>query len=320
AEGDRSAAEDAIGAAAKLAPFNSDVQWRRANLMLREGRTEDSLQSFQIATRSNPSLLPAAMALVWRYTNGRSDLLARIVPDGPVYKVRLARFLMRQSRPEPALEVFNSVDGETVRACPESWDFLRELIDSGDIGNSRLIWLRLTGVEPGGESNNLIFNGGFELDPVRDADQFDWKVVPSDAAQVFIDPGTFHSGSRSLRVEFEGHDTTRLDGNVKQLTAARPGTHYHLQFYVRTEKLVTTAGPQMAVSTSSFPGWSVRTAAIAAGTNDWSLQSLDFVTPGTKGGQAIPLTVGFFRTPKLNYETAMSGVVWMDDFNLSEVR
>ncbi|HUK91686.1 MAG TPA: tetratricopeptide repeat protein, partial [Blastocatellia bacterium] len=317
---DRAGAEQALREAERLAPANGDVQWRLANLMLRQGNTEGSLDSFRVAIKANPGLLPAALDLVWRYSRGSSDELNRIVPDEPPLKVRLARFLIHQGRPSESLEVFNSIGARSSRACPESWDFLQDLLATENVGEARNVWLSLIGDKPGDESSAAVFNSGFESDPAPTRDQFDWKVTPTAAAQVFIDTGTFHSGGRSLRIEFVGHETTRLDGTVKELTVIKPGAHYKLEFYSRSENLVTSDGPRIALSSVAFPEWTAKSGPIAAGTSDWRSESVDFVAPGVKGGPAIPVIISFIRTPKLNYEEPMRGIVWLDDFSLNEVK
>jgi len=316
-QGDRGEAERAFREASRLAPANSDVQWRLANLMLREGRTEESLDSFRIAVNANRSLMSAAMELVWRYSKGRTDMVTRIVPSDPPSRIALARFLVRQSRTNDALSEFAAIESSAARTCPASWEFLRELMATGDTALARGVWMTLAG-QPG-DVFNAVYNAGFEQDPIQGADQFDWKVTPSDAAQVFIDPAVAHSGSRSLRIEFAGHDTTRLDGNIGQLTVMKPGAHYKLHFYWRTENLVTTGGPVIALSSSAFPEWTVKSSAIPAGTRDWQQESIDFVAPGVKGSSPRPMTIGVVRTPKLHYEAPMRGVVWLDDFTFLDI-
>jgi tetratricopeptide (TPR) repeat protein len=319
ARGDRPEAERALRLAGSLAPANGDVQWRLANLMLRQGKTEESLDSFRTAINANRSLLPVALDLVWRYSKGSPEELGRIVPGDPRCQVPLARFLLRQSRSGQALDVFESIDPNAARLCPESWEFLNDLIASNAPGPARSVWLTLTGNQGDPDASNAISNAGFEQDSLQGLDQFDWKLTPSDSARVYIDPQTFHSGQRSLRIEFAGNDTTRLDGTIKQLTAVEPGAHYRLEYYWRTEDLVTTEGPRIALTSSAFPQWSVRTDAVAGGTNGWQQQVLDFVAPGTKGSPPVAMTIGFVRIPKLQYEAPMRGTVWLDDFELSEV-
>ena len=160
----------------------------------------------------------------------------------------------------------------------------------------------------------LIWNGGFESDILKGFAQFDWTISRNDYARPGIDSSTFHSGSRSLRVDFTGRDTTRLDGEIKQLAVVRPGARYRLECYVKTDALVTPEGPRIAVTNITLQSEIAVSDAVAAGTSDWHLIAIDFVAP--QSAQAVVIKIK--RVPRFSYDEPTKGTVWFDDFTLTE--
>ena len=127
---------------------------------------------------------------------------------------------------------------------------------------------------------------------------------------------TAHSGSRSLRLEFTGRDTLRLNGEIKQLVVVRPQTRYRLEFYVKARDFVSPEGPRLVIAHSRASAEIARSAPIVEGTYDWQRVTLEFVAPADWG--ALLLTIK--RTPKFSYDEPTRGALWLDDFTLTELK
>src|SRR5262249_2530655 len=140
---------------------------------------------------------------------------------------------------------FGKVDRRARFDTPEGSEFLASLIKIGYPELARSLWTEL--VSPGNTQRPLMWNGGFESDVVAGFFNFGWTIVSNDFARISIDDGAAHSGSRSLRIDFAGRDTARLDGEIKQLIVVRPGAHYRLGCYVKTQELETPEGPRLVV-------------------------------------------------------------------------
>src|SRR5438045_9223265 len=97
-------------------------------------------------------------------------------------------------------------------------------------------------------SPSLVWNGSFEGKILKGFEQFDWTIGQSQYARIAITSGIAHSGARSLRIDFAGRDTTRLDEEIKQLVLVKPGVRYRLECFIKTEGLLTPEGPRLAVS------------------------------------------------------------------------
>jgi Tfp pilus assembly protein PilF len=351
--GDRSEAEQEIATARQLAPSNADVNWRYANLLLRRGKIAESAPAFRVAVDSNPSLLPAVLELVWPTASGSAtagqpsaDQSARmlsqaraVVGPGAQAQMQLALFLARRADFQDAAQVFRGIDAQALRASSDTPLFLKALENLGQPALARELWAKMITSSAGGDQSHatasnqaypIIWNGGFESDIFTDAGPFEWSIGRTDYAKFSVDGGISRSGARSLRIEFAGRDTTRLDGELKQMIVVRRDAHYRLDCYVRAEGLVTTDGPRIAVTSDS--GQLASSEAIPAGSYEWQPVIVDFAAaqhsgslPGSQtnrqGDSAeVALWVSLVRTPKYSYDEPMRGRLWLDDFSVTEAR
>jgi hypothetical protein len=353
-------AEKALREAASLAPSNNDVRWRLANLLLRAGKVGEALVEFRAVVAGDQSLMPMTLDLVWNVTGGDLRSLRSVAPATVGASMSLASFLLKRGETTEAARVFEGIDREARLAAPASADFINSMIDGGEVGLARRLWTNLvwSGADAAadGPDSPIVWNGGFELDPIPGLAQFDWNLRKSNYAVIGIDTGSSHQGSRSLRIDFEGRDTTRLDGEIEQRIALHRGGHYRFEYYVKTLDLVTTEGPRLALRCDGDPAWTAAGAAIAAGAGDWRKVELDFVAPmggGSTapsrkppfhsetnlmdisraqgvGGEAarsglqqprdmIVVKVKLIRVPRFSYDEPMRGTIWLDDFKIVEI-
>ena len=315
AKGDRAAAEDALKAAQSLAPNDRDVRWRLANVMLREGKLVASLEEFRAAVAANPTLLPATLDLIWRASRGNFEAVETITGADPKSRFTLAQFLVGKSRIAEAANIFRSVDRSARLTAAESAAVLTSLIEAGQADLARELWVSL--VAEGDAQPGPIWNGGFEADVLKNFPQFDWRFGRSEYARLSFDAGQAHTGSRSLRLDFLGRDTTKLDEEIKQLIVLRPGARYKLACYARSEGLVTPEGPRIVV-TDNASNWVAASEPVAAGSNDWKPMSVEFAAPKYNQTSASPVFISIKRKPKFSYDEPTRGVIWFDDFTIKE--
>lgn len=315
ARGDRAAAEQSLLEALSLAPNYPEVHWRLANLLLREGKLAKSVVEFKAAASSNPRLLPGTLDLLWRVSAGNLAPVKAVTPGDPKSQVLLADFLVKQSRVPDAITVFGGIDRNRLVGLPESAAFIDALVSQKYVDEARGLWIGLVSgayAQPG-HPLPLIWNGSFESDTSKVLAQFDWSIARNEYAVPGIDDSTAHTGSRSLRIEFTGRDTTRLDGQIKQNVVLRPGARYRLEFYARTDRLETPEGPIVVVSDLSSTEI-VKSDPIPAGTADWRAMTVDFTAPAT--ARTVVITIK--RLPRFSYDNPTSGTIWFDDFVLTE--
>jgi tetratricopeptide (TPR) repeat protein len=317
AEGDRAAAEQSTQEALALAPNYTEVHWRLANLLLREGKLTKSIAEFRAANSSNPSLLPGTLDLLWRVSGGNIAPVQAVTPRDPKAQLLLAQFLLTQSRASDAITLFSGIDRNALVAMPEISTFIDSLMSGGRLDEARGLWVGLVGgiyAQPGHPLPG-VWNGGFESDIAKNLAQFDWTLKRNEYAVPIIDSSTSHTGSRSLRIDFTGRDTARLEGQVKQTIILRPGTRYRLECYVRAERLETPEGPRIVVADGGSSTEIATSDPLRAGSSDWRPVTLDFTAPANSRAAVVTIK----RIPKYSYDNPTRGTIWLDDFVLTEL-
>lgn len=318
AKGDSRAAEESLRQAAALAPNNIEVRRRLASSMLVNGNLANSLEEFRRASASNTSLLLDAFDLVWTASSGSQNAMEAVAGAEPSHRVKLARFLLEQSQLPEAVNVFSGIDRNDLLNYPDSSAFLNLLIVTGHMELARNLWIEMLGGNKTSRvDSTLIWNGSFETDILKSFSQFDWTSSASEYARISIDTRTSRTGRRALRIDFLGRETTKLDGEIKQVVTVRPGARYRLECYVKTEKLTTSEGPQIVVTDVSG-NWMAASAPIAGWSNDWSPVAVEFITPRGDSESAIPIYISVKRKPKFSYDEPTRGTIWLDDFEMKE--
>ncbi|MFP5264489.1 MAG: hypothetical protein ACLGJB_21595 [Blastocatellia bacterium] len=317
-DGDLSAAEQSLRDGLALAPNKAETHWQLANFLLRRGQLGPCVGEFRAACAINKRLLPVTFNLVWRASGEDINAVRAVAGDESATCLALAHFLFKQSRVGDAANVFNQVERESRMASPEGPAFLNALISSGHFALGRSAWVQMIG--DGSQGVPLIWNGGFESDVAKDLAQFDWVIGRSSYAKFKFSADEAHTGSRSLRVDFSGRDTTRLDGEVKQLIVVHAGGRYRLDCYAKADRLITQDGPRVMVKAAVPAGWEVTSGPVGAGLDGWQHLSVEFTAPGGTAGEAQGLYVTIHRKPRYSYDDPTRGTVWFDDFTLTEVK
>jgi tetratricopeptide (TPR) repeat protein len=308
--GDLAEAEAELREAIKLAPNLVTVHWRLANLLLREEKLDQAGAEFRLANEADPELLTPTLNLLWQASDGKIETLSAAVGAAPESQLALAQFLVAHEQFGAGVKIANSLDRQTILSLPESGKLFDSLISAGQTDLAGELWRDFFG--PGDHS--LMWNESFER-PIRsNLAQFDWNLSQSKYAKIGVTTATARTGQRSLRISYNGVDTTALDNEMRQLVKTRPGARYTLTCYVKAEKLLTPGGPQVVVTTQDSATPVAASAAIEAGSYDWRLLTLDFVAPSN----AHALVISIKQTPQFSYVDPTGGTVWFDDFALTE--
>lgn len=311
--GDESA-EQSLRTAARLAPNHAEVNWQLANLLLRRGQLDAALPPFRVAVASNNELRSVVYDLLWQASSGDLNTLKATAGNDAEAQLTLAQFLTEQARAADAINVFRAVAPRARLASTRTAGFITSLVNAGQYETARALWLEVIGahLNVATPTNEPVWNGGYELDPLPGLNHFDWTISPSEYARIGLDRGAAHSGERALKITFIGRDTTRLDGEVKQLIALRPGASYRLEGYARAADLITSEGPRLALLKQNEV--IAASAPVVAGTTDWQLLTVDFTAPADNAAKYVAIV----RKPRFSYDEPMRGVVWFDDFKLTE--
>ncbi|MBS1811289.1 MAG: tetratricopeptide repeat protein [Acidobacteria bacterium] len=312
-QSDLDASEISMRTAVKLAPNYPQVHWLLANLLIRQDKVEEAFKEFQAAIALDPSsrFLPGAMDTVWTISEGNLDKLIAVVGNRPKDVLALAQYLLRQSRPTEATGLVKRIARQELVELPAAAEFVDALLSQKQVVLARDLWGYLTENE---NPSNALSNGSFEREASQKLTQFDWKISQSKFANLAIDSTLAHTGNNSLRIIFTGKDTTVLDREISQTVVVNPNVHYLLEYFAKTERLITTEGIRVVVADFASSTLLGTSTPITAGSTDWQSGTVDFVAPANT--QAIVVTIK--RTPKFSYDEPTKGKVWFDDFSLRE--
>ena len=321
--GNRAVAEQMFRKAVELAPANPDPHWQLANVLLRQKKIDEALPEFRLATTPRRNYLGATHDLIWRASGGNVAAVEAVTSDSTEAKMALAQFLLSKSQTADAVRVFGSIDREARLADPQSGAILDSMIGAGALTTARELWASLVGKAPSGQEDSqedsqsaaLIWNGSFESDVVKNFAQFDWHLSRSDYAKLSFDGGTAHSGSRSLRIDFAGKDTTRLDNEIKQTLVLVPGARYRLEYWTKTDKFSAPEGPRVVLTETKTNTVAAKSEPLASGTADWTRTGVEFIAPAQSGAGML-LTIK--RLPQFSYDEPTRGTVWFDDFKITK--
>jgi len=119
-----------------------------------------------------------------------------------------------------------------------------------------------------------------------------------------------------LRIIFQAPN--KLDAiAVSQTITVEPDTNYRIQFYQRTEGLVSASTPSVTINNEVNGGPLAVSQPAPTGTNDWRQVTVDFKTRPKEDGISIVFTRGTCSDAK--EICPIFGTVWYDDFNLQRV-
>jgi Tetratricopeptide repeat len=263
----------------RLAPYYAQPHWQRGNLLFRMGRYDEAFNDLRQATTANPDLLPNFIDLAWGASKKNASLTTQIVrvQTGKAH-FTLARYLARHGSPDEALAQFRlsgTVSAENKR------DLIRELLAAGGAQQAFAVWSS-SGADNKPTVQDAIYDGGFEGSLNLQEDSFGWRVAQTQpGARLSLDTNQPHSGSRSLRIDFNGDPGASAP--VSQLILVSPGVHYRLSFSVRTKDIVSGAGLTVAIDDAASGLRLASSAHLPGNSGGWQTLSVEFATtPGTK--------------------------------------
>src|SRR5208283_4256478 len=135
------------------------------------------------------------------------SLLDKVLPAKPEFFHGAIDFFLSQHLLDPALAVWNR---QRPLGLPITMadviPLIDTLIDEDRMVEARQTWhqaLELTKwPQDPNNDRSLVFNGGFENDIANGG--YDWREETVSGARSYFDNLTAHSGSRSLRIQFDG--------------------------------------------------------------------------------------------------------------------
>jgi O-antigen ligase len=324
---------------------NAPSRWCDAGeALLKSGRTAAAQFCFSKALDLGPHVPPILQrAADFYYGTGQTgralDLTTRVLRDTSTYDSTI--FSWYFSRKLPVTEVlarglpqdrrtFQSyvrytIGGDSIPDSEAVWnrtvsrgyvddqlarEYLDYLFANREYKTAAQSWARYVGQRGAGYlESTWVFNGDFECEPSGSV--FDWRIDHRDDVEVTEDAGVAHTGSRSLRIRFQGNENLNYS-HVTQTAFVKPG-RYRFEAYVRTERLTTDEGIGFRIlDPTAASRLDVKTERVT-GTSDWrKIDQVFEVRPQTR-----LIQIQVVRQPSLKFDNNISGTVWIDTVQLT---
>ena len=312
--GDQESGEKALRRAVELAPAYSHPRWQYGNVLLREGKFGEAFNQLGRAAEADDQMRPQVFELAMRVFAGDIDQIAKVACATPAARAQFAIYLVSVQKLDDAMRMWGTITPADRRAQPA---LTKEMEDGLLTAKQFRAVLNLRReLQPDLPVAGQIWNGGFEsaLASSR-ADPFGWQVNSRPAAQVTID-SLAHTGQGSLRITFRSSSTLEKI-HVSQTVVIEPGAQYRLEYYVRTQDLVSASTPSLSV-VDAVDGTALGASKpVPSGTNGWEKISLDFATSPKHDA----ITIGFNRADCSDKQVCpIFGFVWYDDFILQRTQ
>jgi tetratricopeptide (TPR) repeat protein len=315
AAGDIQNGEKALRRAVQLAPSYSHPRWQYGNLLLRQGKVDEGFAELSRAAEADSNIQTPVFALVSQVFGDDQTRIARALPAASL-RLEFALSLITAGKPDEALRVLQTVSAADRLKQSATVDEVIKAFIAGHHYHAALSLLRDS------QSNaaelpalEQFWNGGFEMPLTSNDEQpFHWLIDSHSQAQITIDNSRSHSGQHSLKFLFKS--PTKLDKiSLWQTVIVEPDTQYKIEFYARTEGLISASRPLLAVK--DLGGGTIATSSPPpSGTNDWQLVTLTFKTKPREEG----ILITFYReTCGQDAVCPIFGSVWYDDFNLQRI-
>lgn len=314
--GDYAHAEAALRTGLVAIPHSPEMAWRLGNILLQRGHPEASYYYFRSAATSDSTLLPSVFELGWKLLGDPQRILERLVPTDPANQREFFYYLVwKKGILTESYFMWQKLLSEPNQMVIKLGENYAEALAGGGLGEeARRVWkqtLDLSGSAGTQSDGERITNGDFEA-PLHNAG-LDWRIVKERGVQISLDNFVARSGSRSLRIMFDGTTNPEFS-SVWQWIPVEPGTSYRFRAFLRTENISTDNGIYLSLSTQKAPpaeSWE-RSTANLVGTTPWAQQEIEFHTG--LNTRVILVRLRRRRSSKLNH--LLQGTVWLDDVSL----
>lgn len=314
--GEQEKGEKALRTAVKLAPAYAYPRWLLGNLLLRDGRYSEAFAELQRASEANDKFQPQLFNLAWQVNKDDFESLKTAIGDTPSAKAQFAQYLAARGRFDEALRLWghlNEADKKLNRKAAEA--IIVSLVTAKRFHQAVGIWNDVAPTPGYLAQVGQFVDGGFENGVINAPGVlFGWQLPSVPQVQMGDDKSQGHSGSASLRINFEVRNQLEAIG-VSQLVPVEPDTQYDFECYFKTEKLVSAATPIILFSDLADDATIVTSQPLPNDDNDWQRLTLSFKT-GPKT-EAIRFLINRAKCDADSPVCPIYGTVWYDDFNLN---
>jgi tetratricopeptide (TPR) repeat protein len=293
----------------RLAPYYGHPHWQRGNLLVRLGRYDEGFNELRLAVKSNRDFLSGLIDLAWGMSRGDAQLTEQLVrADDDRTRLAMSRFFAHRGKSSEAFELFRKIS--TTIPDESRADLVRTLIQSKAYHEAFEVWK--SGLA-NSNTDAIIQDGGFEQELILDQTGFGWQAPKHDSVGFALDVNDPNSGSRSLRITFEGYENH--SSVLSQLFLVKPDQDYRVSFAVKTKELVTGGLPVLKLVDANTGEVLGAPVSFQSGSSGWTTMSVNFKTLSSSRAAFIKLE----RNACSSAPCPIFGHVWLDSLAVEEV-
>jgi hypothetical protein len=305
--GDPDLRQAAIARAVAADPTTPNVLWQAANFHLAAGDTARALPLYRDLLRYDTKF-DGEVTAVLAGSSLATHVVLGILPARINAHVSYLQRLILKKRLSDAVETWHHIVELRQPIPPEAVaPYFNALIETRKSADLKRAWSETVASNPGMsplQAGEFVTNGSFE-DRLSIAG-LDWTFDDANEGSFAIDTTDFHSGLRSLRVEFAGEKSGL--NRFRQIVPVDPDGHYQLTLSARSEDLLSASGPRISVN-DAYSGQELGTTEELLGSSSWKELRVKFAT----GPNTSLIKISLARTaPSLK----IRGRMWIDDVSL----
>jgi tetratricopeptide (TPR) repeat protein len=298
-------------------PLSAEVKWNYGNFLLRRDQIPVGVAQLHQAILIDPKLRPLAISRCWQSQPDVSTLLDSLLPARTDAYLDALDFMASARDLQAGLKIWDRLLAlKQPFPIDATFAFFNAMIQSGRTEDGLRMWRQAYDANglayDVSADHTAIWNGGFEHDTVNGG--FDWRTFDVSGALVQPDTATFHSGKRSMRIDFSGGVNTDFF-HLFQFASVQPNQKYHFRAWLRTRNITTDSGVRFYLGDPESNGEVRLLTPSVTGTTDWTPVDADIET----GSATHTLLLQVRRLPSKSFDNRIDGTAWVDDVSLIPV-
>ncbi|GAC1623862.1 MAG: hypothetical protein PVS2B2_03860 [Candidatus Acidiferrum sp.] len=310
--GDLDKARTAYARAKAVYPASASVSWRYGNFLLRQRDLKPAYSEIRRAVLADPNRAGEAFSRCYRVNPDPDFILNQVLPPSEAGYMQVIHDIA-DTQTDIAMKVWTRLAGLHPHLYTRDvYPLVDALLHRQRYVEARRVWKEgMDFTEEGSavqDSGAILWDGGFESG--FNGRDFGW-VFDSlhSGVQTSFDSREKHSGSRSLRLSFDGKHNVRLE-NPCTVAVVEPGKTYGLSGWIQTDNLTSDQGIGLRVSA---PGSVVLKTRDIRGSTPWTMVETKWTAPNE--AHLAQICVG--RDPSERMEGRIQGTAWVDDVALT---
>ena len=307
-------ADKAFRRAAEVAPNYTNVHWQIGNYYLRRGDDARAFPALRKSAETSAVYREQVFSVVWDYFEKDKSRLEALAGEKSDMHAGLAKFYAAHELPEDSLRIWNTLTEEDKTRNQDIARLIAQALYDKRFFRSSIEFVRQLSIEAQAQAET-VQNGGFEAPIAIDAREsfFGWKYSKKDKIDINTDPMKKKEGSKSLRFTLNGFNGIEIK-NFMQIVAIQPNKKYRLTFWLKTEELKSGGPPLLEILNANDEKIITTSPAFPSGTQDWTLQTIEFTTPPSAEAVALRIDRAYCGDA-----CPIVGTFWLDDFKLQAV-